>query len=206
MAYLTYFRYKIVYVNYFNRYMKKFAHFIILLAFSMTFLNSCGIGKKLKDFHKPVDLRTEPLDPDERARRNIEQGRGISLGKIGSNNTTYEFSTSNPMWRASLETLDFIPLTTVDYSGGMIITDWYSDNSANSNESLKITVRFLSNEIRSDSLKIVVHKKNCKISIDCNIALLPKSSKLNTELLSVILRKASLLEKDSKKKNKKDKK
>ena len=86
----------------------------------------------------------------------------------------------------------------------MIITDWYSDNLILTN--LKITVRFLSNEIRSDSLKIVVHKKNCKISIDCNIALLPNSSKLNTELLSVILRKASLLEKESKKKKKKDKK
>ena len=75
--------------------MKKFAHFIILLAFSMTFLSSCGIGKKLKDFHKPVDLRTEPLDPDERARRNMSRKRYL-FGKIG-NNTTYEFSTSNPM-------------------------------------------------------------------------------------------------------------
>ena len=110
------------------------------------------------------------------------------------------------MWRASLETLDFIPLTTVDYSGGMIITDWYSDNTTNNNESLKITVRFLSNEIRSDSLKIVVHKKNCKVSKDCGIALLPSNSKLNTELLSVILRKASLLEKKSKIKKKKEKK
>ena len=57
--------------------------------------------------------------------------------------TNYEFSTSNPMWRASLETLDFLPLTTVDYSGGMIITDWYSDNNSQS-ESIKISVRFLS--------------------------------------------------------------
>jgi hypothetical protein len=68
-------------------------------------------------------------------------------------------ATSNPMWRASLEILDFLPLTTVDYSGGIIITDWYSDNG--NNDSIKITVRFLSNEIRSDNLKIIVHKKNC---------------------------------------------
>ena len=90
------------------------------------FLHSCGAGEKLKNIRKPVDLRTSPLDPDERARRNIEQGRGISIGSLGNKKTTYEFSSSNPMWRASLETLDFIPLTTVDYSGGMIITDWYS--------------------------------------------------------------------------------
>ena len=66
----------------------------------------------------------------ERARKNIEEGRGVSLkniisGRIGT--TNYEFSTSNPMWRASLEILDFLPLTTVDYSGGIIITDWYSE-------------------------------------------------------------------------------
>ena len=122
------------------------------------------------------------------------------MGNIGSKGkTTYEFSTSNPMWRASLEVLDFIPLTTVDYSGGMIITDWYSDNSENSKESLKISVRFLSNEIRSDSLKIIIHKKDCKISANCGISLLPNNSKLNSELLSVILRKASLIEAASKK-------
>lgn len=179
--------------------MRKLAIFIIF-SIGISLLSSCGVGQKIKDFHKPVDLRKEPLDPDERARRNIEEGRGISLGNINkSGKTTYEFSTSNPMWRASLEVLDFIPLTTVDYSGGMIITDWYSDNS-NNNESLKISVRFLSNEIRSDSLKIMIHKKDCRISDNCGVSLLPKNSKLNSELLTVILRKASLLEQSSKKK------
>ena len=142
--------------------MRKKLIFTAFLCSILIVLNSCGVGKKIKDLHKPVDLRTSPLDPDKRAKRNIEEGRGISLGGLRSNKTTYEFSTSNPMWRASLEVLDFIPLTTVDYSGGMIITDWYSDTSDNNDESLKISVRFLSNEIRSDSLKIVIHKKNCK--------------------------------------------
>ena len=160
--------------------MKKIAFLTIFLSLSLSLLTSCGIGKKLKDFHDPPDLRTEPLDPDERAKRNIEEGRGISILGGRSKDTTYEFSTSNPMWRASLETLDFIPL--------------------------KITVRFLSNEIRTDSLKIVVHKKNCKVSMDCNVTLLPSSSKLNSELLAVILRKASMLEAASKNKNKKKKK
>ena len=178
--------------------MRKILISALIALLSLLFLNSCGIGKKLKDFHKPVDLRKDPLDPDERARRNIKEGRGISLGNLGSSGkTTYEFSTSNPMWRASLETLDFIPLTTVDYSGGIIITDWYSDSSQ---ESLKISVRFLSNEIRSDSLKIIIHKKNCNVTENCNVTLLPLSSKLNSELLSVILKKASLLQEVSKKK------
>ena len=106
---------------------------------------------------KKVDTRETPINAQERAKKNIEQGRGTSLKDIvGGRGTTYEFSTSNPMWRASLEILDFLPFSTVDYSGGMIITDWYSEN--NSNDAIKITVRFLDNEIRSDSLKISVHK------------------------------------------------
>ncbi len=174
---------------------------ILTLSLLLISFSSCGVGKKLKDFHKPVDLRTSPLDPDERARRNIKEGRGVSLGNIGNKKTTYEFSSSNPLWRASLETLDFIPLTTVDYSGGMIITDWYSENNSKNNESLKITVRFLSNEIRTDSLKVIVHKKKCVATNNCNTTLLPESSTIKKELLSVILKKASLIEKD--KKNKK---
>tara|TARA_B100000767_G_C19676457_1_gene497567 strand:+ start:513 stop:1082 length:570 start_codon:yes stop_codon:yes gene_type:complete len=171
-----------------------------IIGFSLFLLNSCGAGKKLKDLRKPVDLRNTPLNPDERAKRNIEEGKGISLKGLagGNRGTNYEFSTSNPMWRASLETLDFIPLSTVDYSGGMIITDWYSEGTSANQESLKITVRFLSNEIRSDSLKIIVHKKKCVNQNNCNIVLMPNISKIQSELLSVILAKASLLEKVSK--------
>ena len=179
--------------------LKKLIYINFILILSVFFLFSC---QKLKDIHKPVDLRTEPLDPDKRAERNIKEGRGISLKNLGNKKTTYEFSTSNPMWRASLEVLDFIPLSNVDYSGGMIITDWYSDNNSSNQEALKITVRFLSNEIRSDSLKIVVHKKNCNKNNNCNIVLLPNNSKINTELHSVILKKAALIEKDSKTKKK----
>ena len=123
---------------------------------SLITLNSCGMYKK-------VDQRQMPDGADAKARKNIEEGKGVSIGglmgKRDGGATNYEFSTSNPMWRASLEILDFLPLSTVDYSGGMIITDWYSES--NSDESIKITIRFLSNEVRSDNLKIIVHKKKC---------------------------------------------
>ena len=105
------------------------------------------------------------------------------------------------MWRASLETLDFLPLTTVDYSGGIIITDWYSDNSSN-NDSIKISIRFLANEVRSESLKVIVHQKTCTQNLNCKVALLT-DTKIKEELHTTILRKAALLEKDSKKKKKK---
>ena len=178
--------------------MKKITLFFSILCLSITLLNSCGIGKKFKDFHKPVDLRNEPLDPDERARRNIEEGRGVSLGTFGSKSTTYEFSTSNPMWRASLETLDFIPLTTVDYSGGMIITDWYSENS-NSNESIKISIRFLTNEIRSDSLDIKIFYKKCETALNCVIT--EQAGNLKSELTKKILKQAAIYAKETKDKN-----
>ena len=182
---------------------KKFISILLILLVVPIFFTSC---QKLKDFHDPPDLSKEPLDPDTRAQRNIKEGRGINLGGIANRKTTYEFSTANPMWRASLEVLDFIPLTTVDYSGGMIITDWYSETDGTSNESLKITVRFLSNEIRADSLKIVVHKKRCSANNSCKMSLLPADSQIKSELRSVILRKASLIEKASKgkKSNKKN--
>ena len=114
--------------------------------------------------------------------------------------TNYQFSTSNPLWRASLELIDFIPLSTVDYSGGIIITDWYSDSSS-SNESIKITIRFLSNEIQSNSIKIIVHNKKCKTIENCNINEI--DSKIKQELRNSILTKAARLELDSKNKKKK---
>ena len=121
---------------------------------------------------KKVDTRETPINAQDRARKNIEEGKGTTLRDLvgGRGATNYEFSTSNPMWRASLEILDFLPFATVDYSGGMIITDWYSEN--NSNDAIKITVRFLANEVRSDSLKISVHKKECKSNMNCRTNLL----------------------------------
>ena len=164
----------------------------IFLIFSF-FLTSCG--------NKFGDFRKTPVNAQERARKNIEEGRGVSLGNImGNRGTNFEFSTSNPMWRASLEILDFIPMTTVDYAGGMIISDWYSDNNQ-SNESIKITLRFLNNEVRSDSLKVIVHKKACASNQSCKITLL-KNSKIDEELKSTILREAALLEQRDKSKKK----
>ncbi len=163
--------------------------FIPLLV--VLFISGCG-NKKFGD------TRKTPVNAQERARKNVEEGRGVSVGGIlGRGNTNYEFSSSNPMWRASLELLDFLPLSTVDYSGGVIVSDWYSD-SAKSNESIKISLRFLSNEIRSDSLKIIVHKKKCLSSQSCTTTL-QKNSKIVDELRRSILAKAAIFEKEKKK-------
>ena len=110
-------------------------------------------------------------------------------GQIKSG-TNYQFASSNPMWRATLEILDFLPLSNVDYSGGIITTDWYNEGTA-SDESIKITVRFLTNEIRSDGLKIIVHKKRCNIQQKCTVKKI--SSSLEQELQVAILKKSSCI-------------
>tara|TARA_B100000965_G_scaffold383417_1_gene382632 strand:+ start:1018 stop:1542 length:525 start_codon:yes stop_codon:yes gene_type:complete len=164
---------------------------IILLIAS---LSSC---KALKP--KWTDARKTPVDARERALKNVKEGRGVSIAGLAKNrgSAQYEFSTSNPMWRASLEILDFLPLTTVDYSGGIIISDWYNDS--NGNDSIKITLRFLSNEIRADSLKVIVHRKKCSVNQNC--AVVKIQSKIQEELLSSILKNAALIQKEDKSKN-----
>ena len=174
---------------------KKIVLKLLIVFFVISTLFSCAAFKPEK-----VDSRKTPITGQERAKKNIAEGRGISLGNLGkSRGTNYEFSTSNPMWRASLDVLDFLPLTTVDYSGGVIITDWYSDG-AGSNASIKITVRFLSNEIRSDSVKIAVHQKTCANQNNCTVNKI--SSKIEEELIKSIVKNAAVIDKESKAKKK----
>ena len=151
-------------------------------------MGSCGIWD-------PADARKVPANVNERVKKNLEEGKGFSVQKMqqGSGGTSYQFASSNPMWRATLEILDFLPLANVDYSGGIITTDWYNEGTS-SDESLKITVRFLTNEIRSDGIRIIVHKKRCTIQQTCTVKKV--SSAIEHELQVAILRKAVLFEKE----------
>ena len=171
----------------------KFLRYLMIILFVFSSISGC----------KKIDWEGD-FEPDgkKRARKNVEEGKGISLKNIGNSKTTYEFSTSNPLWRASFDVIDFMPLVTVDYSGGMIITDWYTDANT-ANESLKFTIRFLSNEIRADSLKIIVHKKTCKKGENCIIQKI-SSPKLEQTIRSDILKKAARLVDEAK--NKKSRK
>ena len=150
-------------------------------------LNSCGIWD-------PKPVSEVPVNAEERARKALEEGKGVTLGGMLNNKggTSFEFASSNVMWRASLEILDFLPLANVDYSGGIISTDWYNEGTSN-NESIKITIRFLSNEIRADGLKVIVHKKACNTMQNCTVKKI--ASVLEQELKGAILREATILEK-----------
>lgn len=166
---------------------------MLFLSIILTISNSCSSG-----FFKKVDTREVPINASDRARKAVTEGKGIAIGNIfKGGNTNYEFSTSNPMWRASLEILDFLPLATVDYSGGIIISDWYSTNN---DDSIKLSLRFLSNEIGSNSIKITVFKKKCTSENNCTIN--QSDSKIREELIKNILTKAAELEKQDKVGNK----
>jgi len=158
---------------------------VLIILFSITFLNSCG-GKL-----PGADARKYPDDPKLRVKKNLEEGRGFRLSKtLGtSRGGVFEFASSNELWRASLDTIDFMPLASVNYSGGIIITDWYSTDES-SNESIKISIRFLTNEIRSDALDIKVFNKKCLPGSNCVTS--EKQGNINNELKIKILKTAAL--------------
>jgi len=148
-----------------------------------------------------ADARKVSYDPKERVRKNLEEGRAFRLDSAfnkNSNGGNFEFASSNELWRASLDTIDFIPIATANYSGGILITDWYSDDN-NSNESIKISIRFLTNEVRSDALDIRVFYKKCETVVNCVIS--QKKGNLKTELTKEILKKAAIYKKQTKAKN-----
>ena len=149
-----------------------------------------------------ADARKYPADPKERVKQNMAEGRGFKLMDTlgGAKGGVFEFASSNELWRASLDTIDFMPLASVNYSGGIIITDWYSTNQT-SNESIKISIRFLTNEIRSDALDIKVFNKKCLTQLNCTIS--EKTGNLIPELKGKILKTAAIYEKEKKEKKKK---
>tara|TARA_B100001123_G_C15215077_1_gene988880 strand:+ start:477 stop:1049 length:573 start_codon:yes stop_codon:yes gene_type:complete len=184
-------------MEFLNNFRNKIA-LTLATALFLALLNSCGIWD-------PADARKVPPNVDERVKKNLEEGRGITImGGIdnarGGGKTNYQFASSNPMWRATLEILDFLPLANVDYSGGIITTDWYNEGTG-TDESIKITVRFLTNEIRADGLKIIVHKKKCNNQQKCTVKKI--TSALEREIQVAILKKAVLFEKEDLRKNKK---
>ena len=169
----------------------KYFSFFILISF---LLNSCG-GKL-----PGADAKKYPPNPRERVKNNLEQGKGFRINDSfggGSGGGKFEFASSNELWRATLDTISFMPLSSANYSGGIIITDWYSEQLGE--ESVKVNIRFLSNEIRSDALDISVFYKICDEKLKCTIS--KKDGILNKELKKQILKTAATYKKQTKDKN-----
>ena len=174
----------------------KILKLITFLLTSSFFLNACN-GKL-----PGADARKYPIDPKKRVENNMARGEGFRLMDTmgGAKGGVFEFASSNELWKASLDTIDFMPLASVNYSGGIIITDWYSTDQT-SNESIKISIRFLTNEIRSDALDIKVFNKKCLTQLNCTIS--EKTGNLVPKLKGKILRTAAIYEKEKKEKKRK---
>jgi hypothetical protein len=157
-----------------------------MLMLTVFLIAGCGDAFK----YKKTNSKTTPVNVEERVAKNVEEGRGFRLGDLGKNSNTYDFASSNELWRASLTILDFMPLINADYSGGIIITDWYQEE--NNNSSVKITIRFLSNEIRVDGINVIIYKKNCAAYENCKVQKV--ESALPGEIKLAILKKATALQ------------
>ena len=170
----------------------KFLYYPVITLFLLSLastLVSCGPLKP-----KYTDLRKVPGDPKDKREKNIKEGRGFRAMSLleKKDSGSFAFASSNAMWRATLDLLDFTPLANVDYSGGVIITEWFSENA--DQDPIKITVRFLSNEIRADGIKVLIHKKICKTIDDCKIIKI--DSTLGQEIKLAILKKAATMKKN----------
>ena len=166
---------------------------LVTVLFILTSLSSCG-----SNIFKRADVKDVPVNVNERVKKNIEEGRGIRFGKGGGQGGVFDFASSNELWRASIEVLDFVPFTNASYSGGILITEWFdggSNNNSDDKRNLKITVRFLTNEIRSDALSVSIHEKICKIN-DTSCSVKKISSNLENEIKIAILKRAAFLEKN----------
>ena len=154
-------------------------------------MTSCVIYK-----YSPV--KEDDYDVEKRVKRNIEEGKGISFGKIRNKGGTFDFASSNELLRASIETLDFVTFANASYSGGILITDWFNSNSEEdikNNRDLKITIRFLSNEIRADGLIIIIHERICPNSNATSCSITKIKSNIESEIKLAILKRASELKK-----------
>ena len=159
---------------------------LIILFIIIATLSACG-GKLGADARK-----TSP-DPKARVKKNLEEGKGFRVNDLRKKSgTTFEFASSNELWRASLDVIDFMPLATANYNGGIIVTDWYSEDQK-IGESIKITIRFLTNEVRSDAINVKVFYKKCRTVLDCEIN--ETDGKIKNELTKSILKKAAIYKK-----------
>jgi hypothetical protein len=183
-------------INYMKIAPNKYKNFsLIFFLISLFFINSCGI-------YRPANVKDFPINEADKRAKNIDEGRGVKrLFGGGKKSGDFDFASSNSMWRATIQVLDFTPLANADYGGGIIITDWYS-NDENSNEAIKISVQFLSNEIRADGLTVKTYKRKCKVNLGCITNEI--KSDLNSEIKLAILKKASKIESGIRKKKVKE--
>ncbi len=176
-------------------YLKKISNLFVI---SLTFIFIYGCSSTNSEKNDKVLI--EP-NVNVKTREFADKGGGI-LGDFNkkSSSNTFEFASSNILWRATLQSLDFLPLINADYSGGVIIYDWYSQVN-NPKEQIKISIRFVNNELRSDSIIVTAHKKVCDNLDKCSNSAIDQ--KFSNSIKESIITSARVLKIEEAKKEKK---
>lgn len=148
------------------KYLSKFSQ-LALVAFFLSGCAADGEGGKIKTEAKyPSGLdRTTTGDDIYGEKQSIfgKDGLGLFKGnrKEGQGDGSNGISVNSFLWRASLDTVSFMPLASADPFGGVILTDWYK-TAENGNERFKINVFILGRELRSDGVRVRVFKQVLK--------------------------------------------
>ena len=169
---------------------------LLLVLLTLTAFYGCSVLNSEKN----DKVLIEP-NVNVKTREFADKGGGI-LGDFNkkSSSNTFDFATSNVLWRATLQSLDFLPLLNADYSGGVIIYDWYSQTN-NPKEQIKISIRFVNNELRSDSIIVSAHKKICDNLDKCSNSALDQN--FSNSIKESIITSARALKIEEAKKEKK---
>ena len=183
-----------------NMIIKNLTKYAFLGTFILIFTIGCSV---LKGDQKEVKKRKKTAEANMKERM-LARGDGgiLNSAKSSLGGTTYEFATSNVLWRASLQSLQDLPIASANYSGGILISDWVDADGTRT--SYKIQVNFKSNELATTSLEIKTFLKKCSANYtSCKLS--NGSAKTNAEIKNKILNIARSLkiEDDKKKKNKK---
>ena len=120
-------------------------------------------------------------------------GGGIALFRRGgraSNSGATAIGVNAYLWRASLDTLAFMPLASADPYGGVIITDWYV-NPQQPTERFKVTVYILDTRLRADGLNVTVFKQTKGLQDDWLDS--ATAAQTETDIENAILTKARQL-------------
>ena len=128
---------------------------LFLYALAISLLASCSSGIKGKANY--------PKSKEEREVEKVGKLTGedgiVLFGKRKSRSGATEgINVNSYLWRATLDTVYFMPLISADPFGGTVLTDWYSENS-DSNERYKVNIFIIGAELRTDALKVSVFKQ-----------------------------------------------
>ncbi len=122
-------------------------------------LAACILADADQRYHEREGRQANPFPTGERQTVFGPGGLSIFGGKKADKGGGSGIGVNSFLWRASLDTLSFMPLNSADPFGGVIITDWYSAPD-HPDERFKMTIYILDRRLRADGIKVAVFKQN----------------------------------------------